>query len=83
MADYYAHYTTRWLKPDGARGNAWTDIYPVIGYTDVALVVDNDGSVLTVEALREVLAKGGDTPDADGETFTVHFEVSTFAGSDE
>lgn len=83
MADYYAHYTTRWLKPDGTHGNAWTDVYPVIRYTDVALVVDTDGSVLTVEDLREVLAKHGDTPDDDGETFTVHFEVNTFAGGDE
>lgn len=77
MADYYAHYRTSFRNADGSLGSHWTDTFPVIGYTDVALVVDTDGTVKTVQALRDVIAEGGDRPDEDGQTFTVRFEVNT------
>jgi hypothetical protein len=76
---YYAHYPTRFRDADGSPGNSWTDTFPVVGYTDVALVIDVDGSVKTVEALRETLAEGGDKPDEEGQTWTVGLEVNTFA----
>lgn len=80
MIGYWAHYTTRFKNADGTPGDSWTDTFPVVGYTDVALVIDEDGSVLTVQALRDRLAEGGDTPDRDSQTFTVTFVVNTSRG---
>lgn len=73
---YRARYTTCCKNADGTRGETWTDTFPVVGYTDVALVINSDGRVLTVEAMREELA--GDGKLEDGETFRVYLEVSTW-----
>lgn len=80
MTGYWAHYTTRFKKADGTRGESWTETFPVVGYTDVALVIDTGGNVKTVQALRDDLAEGGGTPDDDGETYTVTLEVDTSQG---
>lgn len=75
MADYWAHYTTHFSS-----GNGWTDTFPVAGYTDVALIIDEDGSVKTVHALLEELREGGDVPDEEGQTWTVSLAVTASSG---
>lgn len=77
MTAYWAHYHTQFKKPDGTRGNGWTDTFPVVGYTDVALIIDAGGNVRTVQSLLEDFAEGGDTPNEDGETYAVYLEVNT------
>jgi hypothetical protein len=77
MTGYWAHYTTR-CKKDGKSTDHWTDTFPVVGYTDVALVINPSGEVKTVQAMREELA--GDGTLEDGETFTVTLEVNTWDG---
>lgn len=72
---YYAHYRTQFHNAGRPHGGAGVDVYPVVGYTDTALVIDEDGTVKTVGALLEELRAGGDA-DPDGTTWTVHLEVN-------
>lgn len=76
MADYsptgyWAHFTTHFIEHDARV----TDVFPVVGYTDVALIIDEDGTVKTVDAMLEELREGGDT-----EGWTVTRAVTTGAG---
>lgn len=77
---YYAHYTTTWKNADGSWGNRWTDTYPVIGYTDTALVLDEEGIVRTVQEMQNILAEGGNVPDEEGSTFRVSLGVNAYPG---
>lgn len=68
---YYAHYRTQFHNA------AETEVYPVVGYTDTALVIDEDGTVKTVGALLAELREGaGADEDGDGATWTVTLEVN-------
>lgn len=82
MADYYAHFYTSFRKTDGTRGNSWTETFPVVRADDegLALVFDTDGYLKTVHVILAELRKGGDTPDEEGETYTVSLQVNTWAG---
>ena len=71
---YYAHYRTQFHN---AVGEAETEVYPVVGYTDTALVIDEDGTVKTVGALLAELREGADAnEDGDGAAWTVTLEVN-------
>lgn len=72
---YYAHYRTQFYNAGRAVGEADVDVYPVVGYTDTALVIDEDGTVKTVGALLEELREGGNA-DPDGSSWTVALEVN-------
>jgi hypothetical protein len=91
MADYsptgyWANYRTIWVEPNS--DPAWpfptritsslTESLPIIGYTDTALVLDNDGAVQTVGALLNTMREGSDTPDEEGHTYTVRLSVDPF-----
>lgn len=85
---YWAHYTTQFSKPDPvnpfgrALGHRWASVYPVVGYTDTALIIDEYGTVKTVGAFLDELREGGDTPDEEGETFTVSLSVENGPGEE-
>ena len=72
MTGYWAHYRTHFKNID----EVVTDTFPVVGYTDAALIIDEDGSVKTVNALLEELREGGDEQE-EGEGWTVSLSVST------
>ena len=69
MIGYWAHYRTHFLSPD----TVVTDTYPVVGYTDVALIIDEDGTVKTVTALLEELRE---CDEPEGEGWTVSLAVT-------
>jgi hypothetical protein len=74
---YYAHYRTRFIHSDGTPGVTDTEVYPVVGYTDTALILDGSGTVMTVDALLKELREGGDEDsDGDGVTWKVTLEVN-------
>jgi hypothetical protein len=74
---YYAHYWTQFRDADGSALDTTKEIYPVVGYTDTALVIDGDGAVKTVGALLAELREGADRDeDGDGVTWKVTLEVS-------
>lgn len=84
---YYAHYKVTYTKPDAnhwsghAITDRWVDTYPVIGYADVALVIDEGGIVKRVtDFLDEKKAEDG-AP--EGETYHVYMEVNTDGGGSE
>lgn len=77
---YFAHFTTTFRKPDGEQGDTLVDSFPVAGYTDTALIIDEDGTVKTVGALLDELREGGDTPDEEGATWTVCLAVNAAPG---
>lgn len=80
---YYAHYATHLKAADGTRRKGWTDVYPVIGYTDVALVIDSDGFVVTVrDLLKEVREDVASLDLEDGETARVHLTVAATPGEE-
>ena len=62
---------------------SWHHCLPVVGYTDTALIIDEDGTVKTVGALLDELREGGDTPDEEGQTWAVSLEVTTHPAADE
>lgn len=77
---YWAHYTIRFQNDDGTRGEGWTETFPVTGYTDVALIIDDGGLVKTVTAYLDELRENSDVPDEDGQTFTAYLEVNSRNG---
>lgn len=92
MADYYAHYVTRFYTLDPENlisgrkwGNSWTETYPIVGFRDdEALICDSEGKLRKVsEFLETEHLEGSGTPDEEGEMFTVHFEVTTYPGGEE
>lgn len=74
---YYAHYWTQFRDADGNITDTTKETYPVVGHTDTALVIDEDGTVKTVGALLGKLREGaGADEDGDGVTWKVILEVS-------
>lgn len=71
MTGYWAHYRTHFQSTD----TVVTDTYPVVGYTDVALIIDEDGAVKTVHALLDELRE---CDEPEGEGWTVLLSVTTF-----
>jgi hypothetical protein len=80
MTGYWAHYTTSFKNADGTWGSSGVDTFPVVGYTDVALVIDEDGTVKRVHVLLDELRQGGCVPDEEGQI--VSLAVNTYNGGE-
>ncbi len=79
---YWAHYTTSFRNADGTWENSWTDTFPVVGYTDEALIIDEDGTVKIVSRLLDELREGGSTPGEGGQTWIVSLTVNSSDGEE-
>jgi hypothetical protein len=51
---YYAHYWTQFRDTDGNVTDTTKETYPVVGHTDTALVIDEDGDGVTWKVILEV-----------------------------
>lgn len=75
---YWAHYLTRFRNADGTHATSWVECWPIADIVDDnPRLIFEDGRVLTLRALLVELREGSNTPDEDGQTYTVSLSVST------